>query len=95
MSKQDILHFYNKIVALTRKYYFYNNFKLLDSFSNRIYLIFFHLSFILIFLKKKGINKDISQNIFDFFFKQIEINLRELGFGDIAVNKTMIKMLSY
>ena len=93
LKKYNILPFYNKIVDLTRKYYFYNSFKLFDSFSNRIYLIFFHLSFILIFLKKKRVNKEISQNIFDFFFRQIEINLRELGYGDVSINKKMKQLI--
>ena len=88
-KKMNILPFYNKIVSLTRKYYFYNNFKLSDTFSSRINLIFFHLSFILIILRKKRVNKEFSQDIFDFFFKQIEINLRELGYADTSISKKM------
>ena len=80
---------YNKIVLLTRKNFFYEDFKLSDSFSNRIYLIFFHLCFILISLKKKESDKKFQQAIFDFFFNQIELNCRELGYGDISVNKKM------
>ena len=80
---------YNKIVFLTRKNFFYKDFKLSDSFSNRIYLIFFHLCFILIALKNKESDKNDQQAIFDFFFKQIELNCRELGYGDITVNKKM------
>ena len=88
-KKKNILPLYNKIVFLTRESFFYKDFKLSDSFSNRIYLIFFHLSFILAFLKNKKSNKNDQQNIFDFFFKQIELNCRELGYGDITVNKKM------
>ena len=80
---------YNKVVLLTRKNFFYKDFKLSDSFSNRIYLIFFHLCFILISLKNKKSDKNDQQVIFDFFFKQIELNCRELGYGDITVNKKM------
>ena len=80
---------YNKIVFLTRENFFYKDFKLSDSFSNRIYLIFFHLCFILIALKNKQSNKNDQQTIFDFFFKQIELNCRELGYGDMTVNKKM------
>ena len=80
---------YNKIVLLTRKNFFYKDFQLSDSFSNRIYLIFFHLCFILIVLKNKKSKKNDQQAIFDFFFKQIELNCRELGYSDIAVNKKM------
>ena len=80
---------YNKIVFLTRESFFYKDFKLSDSFSNRIYLIFFHLCFILITLKNKESDKYDQQAIFDFFFKQIELNCRELGYGDMTVNKKM------
>ena len=80
---------YNKIVFLARKNLFYKDFHLSDSFSNRIYLIFFHLCFILIALKNKKSDKNDQQVIFDFFFKQIELNCRELGYGDITVNKKM------
>ena len=34
-------------------------------------------------------NSDISQNLFDLMFEDFENNLREMGFGDIAVNKKM------
>ena len=64
-----------------------------DSFSNRIYLIFFHLSFILVVLKNKEIKKNNQQDIFDFFFKQIELNCRELGYGDVTVNKKMKSLI--
>ena len=88
-KKENILPLYNKIVFLTRENFFYKDFKLSDSFSNRIYLVFFHLCFILITLKDKQSDKNYQQDIFDFFFKQIELNCRELGYGDITVNKKM------
>ena len=88
-KKNNTLPLYNKIVLLTRKNFFYKDFNLSDSFSNRIYLIFFHLCFILIVLKKKKIKKNDQQAIFDYFFKQIELNCRELGYGDIGVNTKM------
>ena len=92
-KKKNILPLYNKIVFLTRKNFFYKNFKLSDSFSNRIYLIFFHLSFILIVLKNKKTEKNNQQDIFDFFFKQIELNCRELGYADVTVNKKMKSLI--
>ena len=84
---------YNKIVFLTRKNFFYKDFKLSDSFSNRIYLIFFHLCFIFVSFKNKKIDKNTQQDIFDFFFKQIELHCRELGYGDITVNKKMKELI--
>lgn len=92
-KKKDILPLYNKIVFLTRENFFYKNFKLSDSFSSRIYLIFFHLCFVLIALKNKKSDKNYQQALFDFFFKQIELNCRELGHGDITINKNMKNLI--
>ena len=92
-KEKNILPLYNKIVFLSRENFFYRDFKLSDSFSNRIYLIFFHLCFILIALKNKESDKKDQQAIFDFFFKQIELNCRELGYGDIIVNKNMKRLI--
>ena len=67
--------------------YFYNKIKLNDTFETRVYLIFFHFSLILIIFKNKKVK--FPQNEYDNLFYCIENNLRELGFGDIAVNKKM------
>ena len=88
-KKEDIYPLYNKIVLLTRKKFLYKDYKLSDSFSNRIYLIFFHLCLILNELKNRKIDKDSSQMIFDYFIRQIETNCRELGYGDTSINKKM------
>ena len=37
--------------------------------------------------KEKG--KKFDQDAYDFFFNNIENNLREMGFGDVSVNKKM------
>ena len=49
--------------------------------------MFMHFSIILIIFKKKKIN--FPQNLYDGLFLNIENNLRELGLGDVAVNKKM------
>ena len=41
----------------------------------------------MIISKKKG--EVFSQNLYDQFFRNIEYNLRELGFGDVSVNSKM------
>ena len=33
--------------------------------------------------------KNTLQEIFDYFFRQLELSIRELGYGDAAVNKKM------
>ena len=83
---------YNKILSLSRNKLFYTKMSLNDTFQNRIHLIFLHISFIfikIIILKKNVFYKKFYQDIFDLIFKQIEINMREIGYGDIAVNKNM------
>ena len=61
--------------------------KLKDTFETRIYLMFIHFSIILIIFKKK--QTKFPQLSYDNLFISIENNLRELGYGDVAVNKKM------
>ena len=58
-----------------------------DNFETRINLIFLHFSLILIIFKKK--KKDFPQEIFDNIFLNIEYHIREIGYGDVTVNKKM------
>ena len=78
---------YNTLLNLSRNIFFYKKLQLKDSFETRIYLMFFHYSIILLILKKKSIKYD--QKSYDDLFNSIENNLRELGFGDVSVNKKM------
>ena len=79
--------FYNTLLELSRNIYFYKIIKLKDVFETRIYLIFFHFSIILLVYKNK--KENFPQSEYDNLFLNIENNLRELGFGDVAVNKKM------
>ena len=38
---------------------------------------------------KKDNNKQLIQQIYDFVFKNIELSLRETGYGDVNINKKM------
>ena len=78
---------YNTLLSLSRNLIFYDKINLKDTFETRIYLMFLHFSLIMIVFKKKG--KAFPQNKYDDLFFCIENNLRELGYGDIAVNKRM------
>ena len=49
--------------------------------------MFMHFSILMIVTKKKG--SKFNQKLYDNFFYNIEYNLRELGFGDVSVNKKM------
>ena len=78
---------YNILLFLSRDILFYKKINLPDTFETRIYLMFFHFSILLIITKKKG--KKFDQKTYDQLFYKIENNLRELGFGDVSVNKKM------
>jgi len=83
---------YNSILLLSRSKLFYTKFNLIDTFQNRIHLIFFHISFIFIKIKHENENdiyKVFHQKMFDLIFNKIEINMREIGYGDVSVNKNM------
>ena len=83
---------YNKILVLSRNKFLYSNIGLSDTFLTRINLIFFHSSFLTIKLKndyKIDGFKKLSQNLFDYTFQKIELNMREIGYGDVTVNKNM------
>ena len=83
---------YSKLVDLSRNIFFYKKTQLKDNFETRINLIFIHLSLILIIFKEKK-KKDFPQDIFDNIFLNIEYHIRELGYGDVAVNKKMKALL--
>ena len=83
---------YNIILKLSRNKLFYTKLCLTDTFQNRIYLIFLHVSFLFIKVKeddKSEFSSRFTQKVFDFIFKKIELNMREIGYGDTTINKNM------
>lgn len=83
---------YNKILFLSRNKLFYTKLGLIDTFQNRIYLIFLHISFLFIKLKQKDKNqfyKVFFQKMFDLIFDKIALNMREVGYSDTMINKNM------
>ncbi len=79
---------YNKLVKLSRNIFFYKEVYLEDKIENRILLIFFHLSIIL-YISKETKDPKKKQVVFDNIFQNIEYTIRELGHGDVYVNKKM------
>ena len=74
---------YNTLLSLSRNIFF-KKINLNDNFETRIYLMFLHFSIMMI-ISKKGYK--IDQTKYDSLFHNIENNLREMGFGDVSVNK--------
>ena len=82
------INIYNNLVNLTRNKDLYKDFKEQDTFSDR--LIFFLLYFAF-FLKiyKENNDKKVLQDIYDYIFRQVELSIREIGYGDQSINKKM------
>ena len=59
-----------------------------DNFSDRLTLFLLHFSFFLKNFKKEE-NKIVLQEIYDFNFRQLELSIREIGYGDQSINKKM------
>tara|TARA_Y100000816_G_C25981691_1_gene512561 strand:- start:491 stop:958 length:468 start_codon:yes stop_codon:yes gene_type:complete len=84
----DYLYIYNNLIKLTTNKNLYINIKSQDIFSDRLTFFLLHFAF---FLKnfKSNENKKILQEIYDFNFRQIELSVREIGYGDQSINKKM------
>ena len=87
----NYINFYNNLVDLTRNKTIYKDFIEQDTFSDRLIVFLFHYAFFLNLFKSNS-QKKIHQSVFDYIFKQLEISLREIGYGDTSINK---KMKSY
>ena len=59
-----------------------------DSFSDRLTLFLIHFAFILKEFKSKENEKKL-QDLYDFNFRQLELTIREIGYGDQSINKKM------
>ena len=86
--RNEYINIYNNLVKLTRNKSLYSCLRNNDTFSDRLIVLLFHFAF---FLKiyKGEISKKEAQVIFDSFIRQIELSIREIGYGDVAVNKKM------
>ena len=83
------LDFYNNLINLTTNKYLYTGVKAKqDSFSDRLSLFLFHFAFILKEFKSKE-NDKLLQELYDFNFRQLELSIREIGYGDQSINKKM------
>ena len=85
---EKYIHVYNNLINYSRNKDLYKNLDREDLFSDRLTLFLLHFSF---FLKnfKNDENKKILQEIYDYNFRQLELSIREIGYGDQSINKKM------
>ena len=85
----EYLNFYNNLIKLTTNKSLYKGvLNKQDSFSDRLTLFLIHFAFVLKEFKSEKNAKKL-QNLYDFNFRQLELSLREIGYGDQSINKKM------
>ncbi len=90
---KNYINIYNNLINLTRNKLLYENTNSDENFSVRLTFYLIHFAF---FLKvyKSGDKKEL-QKIYDFNFRQIEVSIREIGYGDVSINKKMKDYLNF
>ncbi len=76
------------MINYTRNKDLYKSLNREDNFSDRLTLFLLHFSFFIKNFKDEK-NKVILQEIYDFNFRQLELSIREIGYGDQSINKKM------
>ena len=82
------IYIYNNLINYTRNKDLYKSLNRKDNFSDRLTLFLLHFSFFIMNFKDEK-NKVILQEIYDFNFRQLELSIREIGYGDQSINKKM------
>ena len=86
--KENYINFYNNLIKLSTNKDLYKHFTSQDTFSDRLVLLLLHFAFILKNFKNEK-NSIILQELYDFNFRQLELSIREIGYGDQSINKKM------
>ena len=76
------------MIKLTTNKILYSGFAKQDTFSDRLIFFLLHFAFFLKVYKDEK-NTKLLQDIYDFNFKQLELSIREIGYGDQSINKKM------
>ena len=85
---EKYLYIYNNLINFTRNKDLYKSLSREDKFSDRLTLFLLHFAFFLKNFKNEE-NKIVLQEIYDFNFRQLELSIREIGYGDQSINKKM------
>ena len=84
----NYINIYNNLIQLATNKKLYKGFNKQDSFSDRLIFFLLHFAFFLKAYKNEK-NSEILQKIYDFNFRQLELSIREIGYGDQSINKKM------
>ena len=84
----NYINLYNNLIKLTTNKLLYKSLNKQDSFNDRLIVFLLHFAFFLKNFKNKE-NEKLLQDIYDFNFRQLELSIREIGYGDQSINKKM------
>ena len=88
------LNLYNNLIRLTRNKSLYKKLNKTETFSDRLTIFLLHFAFFLKIYKKHSSKKEL-QDLYDFVFRQIELSVREIGYGDASINKRMKEYVNF
>jgi cytochrome b pre-mRNA-processing protein 3 len=91
--RQNIHRLYGVIVAQAREPSFYTDYGVPDTVEGRFDLIVLHIYLVSRRLARGDDSaKEVSQEVFDLFFQDMDESMRELGVGDLSVPKKVRAM---
>ena len=82
------INLYNYLIQKSTNKKLYIGLNKQDTFSDRLIFFLIHFAFILKVYKNED-NSKLLQEIYDFNFRQLELSIREIGYGDQSINKKM------
>ncbi len=88
------LNIYNNLIRLTRNKSLYKKSDNTETFSDRLTIFLLHFAFFLKNYKKHSSKKEL-QDLYDFIFRQVELSVREIGYGDASINKRMKEYINF
>ena len=84
----NYINIYNNLIKLTTNKLLYDKLGKQDTFNDRLIIFLLHFAFFLKNFKSEENEKRL-QEIYDFNFRQLELSIREIGYGDQSINKKM------
>ncbi|MGB1548449.1 MAG: ubiquinol-cytochrome C chaperone family protein, partial [Alphaproteobacteria bacterium] len=91
--KQSARTLYTQIVAQARRKEFYTAGGVPDTLDGRFEMLALHAFLVLYRLKRLDAD-ELAQALFDMMFADMDENLREIGVGDLSVDKRVKRMVS-
>jgi cytochrome b pre-mRNA-processing protein 3 len=94
LRRKNAKELYQAALTQSRQAGFYANMGVADTMDGRFDMLCVHI--ILIVERLNGLGRDgakLGQAVFDAMFKRMDLDLREMGIGDLGVPKHMKKMM--